>query len=502
MLMLTGKISDPANRQLLLNKMAQSHGIVDLRILRGNPVKQQFGEGLPEEQAVDEIDREVLTNGKTIFRIVTARTGRPALRVVTPFIAKQEFRGTNCLSCHNVPVGAINGAASVIIDLSEDEEKLKEIEDWLWIGNAVLQLLMYLIIAKFVSVVIERNITRPVKMLQSAMTDIQQNMDLSKRAEVDANNPDIGEMAKSFNLLVEGLEDATERLQLFATIFENSGEAIFITDAQKNILAVNPAFIEITGYSAEDVTGKSPQVFSSAEQSLEFYEEMWALLEVEGEWHGEIWNRRKSGEIYPEWLILGLVKNDKDEVINYIALFSDISKRKETEQRIEFLAHYDALTKLPNRTLFADRFSQTLLTDSRNSKKTALLFLDLDKFKSINDTLGHLVGDRLLQSVAGRLKACVRESDTICRHGGDEFMILLAGINDAHDAEMVAHKIGVVMSEPHQLGKETLNVTFSIGISICPDDATDEETLIHLADEAMYQAKARGRNNYQFFKQT
>lgn len=499
MLMLTGQISDPENRRLLLEKMSQSRGIAELRIIRGRSVIEQFGPGLPEEQAADDMDREVLANGKTLFRRVTLADGREALRVVVPFIAQRNFRGTDCLACHTTVSGNVNGAASVTIDLTEEEAQLAEMRDWLWIGHIALQVLLLVIISLYVRMVIMRNITRPVGKLHDTMLEIQHDMDLSRRADVDTNNPDIGEMAQSFNVLAGKLEEATARLQLFAKMFDNSSEAIVITDAQKNIVAVNPAFVEITGYSADEVMGKNPKILSSGKQTAEFYEMMWTTLNETGQWSGEIWNRRKDGEIYPEWLSIGVVKNHRGETINYISLFSDITKRKEAEQRIEFFAHYDSLTKLPNRALFADRLKRALVVAHRNEKKAALMFLDLDKFKDINDMLGHLAGDLLLQSVAERVKSCVRGADTICRQGGDEFMILLEDVNGTEDVEKVAHKIISVMSEPHRIGEHSLTITFSIGAALYPDDAGDDKTLILHADQAMYRAKDSGRNNFRFF---
>jgi diguanylate cyclase (GGDEF)-like protein/PAS domain S-box-containing protein len=386
----------------------------------------------------------------------------------------------------------------VTIDLSEENTQLDEIADWLWIGHIVIQILLLIIISLFVRMIIVRNITRPVKDLQAAMAEIGSNMDLSRRVNVDANNSDIGDMAKSFNALVERLQHANESLQLFAKMFNNSGEAIIITDAQRKIIAVNPAFVKITEYTEAEVIGNNPSLLSSGRQDAKFYQTMWNSINETGLWQGEIWNRRKGGEVYPEWLSIGTVRNAQNEIINYIALFSDITKRKENEARIEHLAHYDSLTHLPNRALFADRLKHTLVTAVRNKKKTALLFLDLDKFKSVNDTLGHLAGDALLLSVAERLKSCVREADTICRQGGDEFMILLPEIGGAEDAERVARKIVAAMAEPHHIVGRDLIVTFSIGISVCPDDATDEETMIKHADDAMYRAKEQGRNNFQF----
>ncbi len=499
MLMLTGAIIDPDNRKLLLNKMRQSEGIKELRIIRGKSVNAQFGQGLPEEQALDEMDREVLKTGKVMFKKLDMGDGASLLRVEVPFIAQKNFRGTNCLSCHETEEGSVNGAASVVIDLSKDEATLQEIKNWLWTGHIAIQIFLSIIISWFVRSLIVKNIAEPVKKLQMAMSEIRRNNDLSKRADVDVNNADIGEMAHSFNALLASLESANERLQLFAKMFDNSGEAILITDAKRNIIAVNPAFIAITEYSEEEAIGKNPKILNSGRQDGEFYRSMWRAIEEDGLWQGEIWNRRKSGEIYPEWLSIGTVKNAKNEIINYIALFSDITKRKEAEVRIEHLAHYDSLTHLPNRALFSDRLKQALVTGGRNKKKVALLFLDLDKFKSVNDTMGHLAGDLLLQSVATRLLSCVRESDTICRQGGDEFMILLAEVGGAEDPEKVASKIVSAMTQPHQVGDKALTVTFSIGISLYPDNAQDDETLVKQADDAMYRAKEKGRNNFQFF---
>ena len=499
MLMLTGAIINPDNRKLLLSKMQQSEGIKELRIVRGKSVNAQFGMGLPEEQARDEMEREVLETGKAQFKRIDVPHGAPLLRVVVPFIAQENFRGTNCLSCHEVKAGSVNGAASVIIDLSKDEASLQNIKNWLWAGHIAIQILLSFIISWFVRVLIVKNIADPVKKLQTAMSEIHRENNLSKRADVDENNPDIGEMARTFNALVGNLEHATERLELFGKMFHGSGEAMLITDANKNIMAVNPAFTEITGYAAEEVIGKDPNVLSSGKQTPDFYQTMWESLNEAGQWQGEIWNRRKSGEIYPEWLSIGVVKNHKGEVINYISLFSDITERKTAEQKIEFLAHYDSLTRLPNRALFSDRLKLALVTAGRYEKKVGLLFLDLDKFKAINDSLGHLAGDLLLKSVAERLKSCVRESDTVCRQGGDEFMILLPDAGTRDSVENVAKKIISAMAETHQIENQELVITFSVGISIYPDNAKDSEAMIKCADDAMYRAKELGRNNYQFF---
>lgn len=500
MLMLTGAISDPASRRLLIQKMSHSEGIQELRIIRGQPVSAQFGPGLPEEQPRDALDQEVLQSGQQRIQRLDSGDGPPRLRVVVPFIAQSDFRGTNCLLCHQVPEGSVNGAASVIIDLTDEVEELAATRRSLWVGHIIAQLVLSLMIWRLVNVLIERNITRPVHRLQQAMAEIRRENDLSKRADVDEQHPDIGEMARSFNTLLEGLEHANERLELFGKMFHNSGEAILITDAERRIVAVNPAFVEITGYTAEEVAGQNPSILSSGKQSTEFYQAMWDSLNTAGQWRGEIWNRRKSGEVYPQWLSIGVVKNHHGSVINYVSSFSDITQRKEAEQKIEFLAHYDSLTHLPNRALFADRLHIALLTAARSGKRAALMFLDLDKFKQINDTLGHLAGDALLQSVAERLKVCVRESDTICRQGGDEFLILLTDVGTLGDVERVAQKIIDAMSQPHDVAGKQLVVTFSIGISLYPDNGVDSESMVKHADEAMYLAKQSGRNSYRFYQ--
>jgi diguanylate cyclase (GGDEF)-like protein/PAS domain S-box-containing protein len=500
LLMLTGAVHDPANRQLLVDKMRQSKGVRELRIVRGASVVAQFGAGLPEEQARDDMDRTTLTSGKEVFQRIQAANTPPALRVVVPFIAQKNFRGTNCLMCHAATEGSVNGAASVIIDLSEDEAGLTEFKKDLWIGHLVIQIFLSWLIWLFVRKLIVRNIAQPIKDLQLAMTEIQHNNDLSKRANVDEKNPDIGEMARTFNALLANLELAQDRLELFAKMFENSSEAIAITDADKLILTVNPAFEKITQYTVAEVIGGNPKLLSSGKQTAEFYQLMWETIEATGQWSGEVWNRRKNGEIYPQWLSIGAVKNHHGQVINYISLFLDITKRKEAEQRIEFLAHYDSLTKLPNRALFADRLRHALVMAHRQKIKVGLMFLDLDKFKAVNDTLGHLAGDQLLKSVAERLTSCVRASDTVCRQGGDEFLILLAEIRSSEDVCLIAEKIMMTMAAPHRLGEIDKVISFSIGAAIYPDDATDDEMLMRYADQAMYQAKEHGRNNFKLYQ--
>jgi len=287
--------------------------------------------------------------------------------------------------------------------------------------------------------------------------------------------------------------------RLTATVFRASSEAIMITDAENRIVDVNPAFTRITGYPRSEVLGRNPRLLQSGIQSDSFYRELWAAINQNGHWRGEIWNRRRNGELYPEWLTLDRVLSPEGAVLNYVAMWSDISERKEAEARIHYLAHYDALTDLPNRVLFNDRFNQALLHARRYNQAVALMFVDLDRFKVVNDTLGHRVGDELLKQVAERLRQCVREEDTVSRQGGDEFVVLLTGLDTSSSAALVAEKILAALAQPVLFEGHELAVTGSLGIACYPGDGADPETLMKNADLAMYRAKNVGRNNYQFF---
>lgn len=292
--------------------------------------------------------------------------------------------------------------------------------------------------------------------------------------------------------------EADKELRLASLVFENSNEGIIITDENNLIITVNPAFTLMTGYDAEDVAGKNPSLLSSGMHDSFFYEQMWTQLSEHGNWSGEVQNRRKNGETYPQWLSISRVENNQQQLQNYVAIMSDITKYREAEEKINFLAHHDVLTSLPNRALLKDRIRQALIAADRHQQKLALLYLDLDRFKFINDSLGHAIGDQLLIKVAERLSSQVREEDTVCRTGGDEFIILLPD-TDADGAGHVAQKLIENITTPFDIHGNHLFVTLSIGISIYPDNGKDAESLNKHADTAMYRAKQAGRNQYQFF---
>lgn len=285
---------------------------------------------------------------------------------------------------------------------------------------------------------------------------------------------------------------AEEKLRLAAIMFDHVQEAMVVTDTAPRILAVNPAFTTITGYSAEEALGKNPRIINSGLHDQAFYQNFWEILVATGQWKGEIWNRRKSGDTFLIWQTISAVKNEKGQTTHYVSVFFDITERKRREEYIRYRAYHDALTDLPNRHLFNDRLNQALLSARRSGEMLAVMFLDLDRFKEVNDTLGHDAGDQLLQEVARRLHDCVREGDTLSRFGGDEFVLLLPKIRQVDSALALAQKIlDAFLPTVSILGHE-LELKTSIGISIFPKDGELPEMLLKRADEAMYLAKRAG----------
>ncbi|HEY3326774.1 MAG TPA: EAL domain-containing protein [Novimethylophilus sp.] len=294
------------------------------------------------------------------------------------------------------------------------------------------------------------------------------------------------------------IKRAQTDLQLAAQVFESSSEAITITDHDNRILSVNRAFTEVTGYTPDEVTGRNPRMFSSGRHDRAFYQKMWNSLLTTGHWRGEIWNRRKNGDIYPEWLSITAVRDDSGQVSHYIGMFSDISEIKRTEERIHQLANYDALTGLPNRDLFQERIGVAISSAQRNRSPLALLSLDLDRIKQINESFGHAAGDQLLKVVAERLREIVPAQSAGTHHGGDVFHILLPGL-DMEGAGHMAQSIINDLSQPYLLDGNEVMATPSIGISVFPNDGTETDVLIQNAEAAMFRAKGSGRRGYQFF---
>ena len=309
----------------------------------------------------------------------------------------------------------------------------------------------------------------------------------------------IWRITREIRRLVETQRKTESILRQSATVFESASEGVVITDVDANIIAVNKAFTDITGFPEKEVLGKNPRFLKSGQHDREFYEAMWSSLLQHGEWKGEISGRRRNGDVFPKWQTINAVRDDEGRLTHYVSIFLDISQLKESEEKLNYLAHHDALTGLPNRLLLNARLEHSLQQACRKSSNVAVLFLDLDHFKKVNDSLGHTVGDHLLQLVAKRLLSCVREEDTIARMGGDELAIVLGSLDDVRYAATSAQKILDELAKPFEIDGRELFMSASIGISTYPRNGRDATALLKNADAAMYMAKSDGRNGYHFY---
>jgi len=292
---------------------------------------------------------------------------------------------------------------------------------------------------------------------------------------------------------------AEESLRLQASVFDNAWEGILITDANNQIISINTAFTLITGYQLNDVLGKTPEFFSSDQQDLQFYEQMSQSLQEDGHWRGEVWNRKKNGELYAEILARSVVKDKDNNITHYVSVFSDITEMKNTEKRLKSMAHFDQLTSLPNRVLLADRLSQNIAQSKRSHNLLAVCFLDLDGFKAVNDSYGHDMGDKLLVEVAKRLLGEIRTTDTVARFGGDEFVVLLTNVLDMNELDLAIKRLNGIIVKPINIDEIEFNISASIGVTVFPSDNSDADTLLRHADLAMYEAKQAGRNRFHIF---
>jgi diguanylate cyclase (GGDEF)-like protein/PAS domain S-box-containing protein len=302
-----------------------------------------------------------------------------------------------------------------------------------------------------------------------------------------------------YGMDITKLYSARQELQLAASVYETTHDGVVVTDAEGIILSVNQAFTEITGYPPEEAVGQTPRILKSDHHDDAFYADMWTTLKNEGRWQGELWNRKKSGELYVEWQTISAVRDELGRIIRYVAVFSDVTEARKKDERIKHQAYHDALTGLPNRLLLQDRLSHALDLARRDVMRVAVMFLDLDRFKVINDSLGHDIGDLLLQGVSERLQLCVRKSDTVARLGGDEFVIILTDFGSTAELAHLAERIVTMITERFDLGGQSLHAGTSIGIAVFPQDGIDATDLLKNADTAMYQAKAGGRNTFRFF---
>jgi diguanylate cyclase (GGDEF)-like protein/PAS domain S-box-containing protein len=494
MLMVTGMISNPEHRKLFIRKMGASENVKELRVIRASQVQAQFGRGLPEEQVRDDMDRRAIETKQPQYEVDLS--DEPTLRTVVPFIVSTNFRGTNCINCHHVEVGSVNGAASIVLDISSDYRSLQITRRMLWFGQIVVQLLLFLLTTWMI-----KKFTDPVVELKAAMETMtkSESMEGFLPIKLHNNRDEVGELADTFNRMAKTLGDSERSLRLAAQIYKLSPEAILLSDENNNIVDVNPAFTRQTGYTLEDVIGKNPRIFKSGRHDKKFYEEMWRAILKDGHWQGELCDVRKDGSLQVKFASISAIRHKDGTIFRHVAQFVDMTERKQKEEIIWHQANFDALTGLVNRRLFRNRLEQEIRKSARTGLGVALLLIDLDRFKEVNDTLGHDMGDLLLKEVALRLASTMRASDTVARLGGDEFSVLLPQIADANRIGEVAHKIINKLSEPFRLSGEVMFVSASIGITQYPNDGADGETLMKNADQAMYLSKRMGRNRYSFF---
>jgi diguanylate cyclase (GGDEF)-like protein/PAS domain S-box-containing protein len=408
---------------------------------------------------------------------------RPAHRYMAPLYVKAP-----CLKCHEKQgyrVGDIRGGISV----SMPAEDLLAVRDQRRRGSLVIVLAGFIITLTLIHVLIGR-VRRHYHALQD-LAHAQEDIIAERTREIEERNSDL--QAE----IIERRRRERE-LRIAGTVFENATEAIIVTDARNRILRVNPAFTAITGYTPGEVLGRNPSLLKSGRHDAAFYVDMWGALHERGHWEGEIWNRHKNGDTYVEWLSIVKV-DDEQGVGQYLAIFHDITRRKATEELLHYKAHHDALTDLPNRTLFNDRLQAAFNQARRYHRVFALLLVDLDYFKDVNDTLGHAAGDELLIEAARRLSSCVRESDTVARQGGDEFAVILSEMASDDEAEIIARRAVDLLSEPYHLDAGTARISACVGIALYPHHGQDAEQLQRNADMALYAAKEGGRNTYRIY---
>jgi len=355
--------------------------------------------------------------------------------------------------------------------------------------------------------IVTGHLTRPMRRIAGVADRIRTGHE-EEHIPVYPGNDEIAVLSQSLAQLVDNLETQkhqlianNQELQLAAQVFASSTEGILIADADLRILSVNQAFSSITGYSAEEVIGQTPSILASGKHNAAFYQAMWSAIHKTGRWQGEIYNRRKNGSVYPEWLIITCVKDVAGRISNYIGIFTDISERKTTEERILYLAKHDVLTDLPNRVFFLEEVEQAIAGAGANGGRAALLFVDLDRFKNINDSLGHHLGDLLLKEAARRFDAVVGKAGFLARWGGDEFVVLVRDLVTTEQVMALGYRISQALDEPFDIAGHHLSITSSIGIAIYPDHGSDLISLARNADTAMFHAKANGRDNIALFSQ-
>ncbi|MDD2742424.1 MAG: diguanylate cyclase [Rhodocyclaceae bacterium] len=470
---------NPAYMTRQIAELAENADGVRLHITSLRPVRPSNKADAWETESL-----KMLEDGQLKDRLSLVESGATsAHRYIAPLYIKQP-----CLVCHGsqgYKIGDIRGGISVTMAAEgalrvRDEQRRRTL---LFYCGAALT------IAGLLHFVVART-RRHLDNLQRLAN--QQEILINERTE---------ELSVANTQLRSEIEERKQReneLKISAAVMENAAEGIMVTDGDNRIIRVNPAFTAITGYRPAEVLGKKPDILGSQRHEAGFFKQLWADLEQHGRWSGDIWNRRKDGAAFLCSLAISTISERESGVGRYVATFTDITQRKEAEEQLRHRASSDPLTDLPNRAMFFDRLQQALLQARRYEHPFALLYVDLDHFKEVNDSLGHAAGDQLLIETARRLLDAVRESDTVARLGGDEFAIILEQLSSAQEIEEIARRIVTDLALPFKLKAGVAHVSGSIGIAIYPTGGDDTDTLTHNADRALYQAKAKGRNTYHF----
>ncbi|GAB3453683.1 diguanylate cyclase domain-containing protein [Insolitispirillum peregrinum] len=395
---------------------------------------------------------------------------------------------------HFEPWNWVIGSGVYLGDINQETRS----RAWLLLGS----LAVIAVLAIGVTLRLALGITRPLKQVTAAMAAVAAG-DLDHPLPPVERNDEVGDLSRAMAIFCQQQRAARaiqlahqEQQRLTSTVFNTIAEGVIVTDASGVIKAVNPSFTQLTGYQPEEAIGQTPRLFASGRHDSEFYRQMWDSLLHDGQWSGEIWNKTKEGRVFPEWLSIRAIHDDNQQISEYVAAFSDITQRKQQEERVQWFADHDSLTGLINRRAFDRDLPELVRNALNNHLRVAFLFIDLDRFKDINDTHGHLIGDRLLQAVAQRLRYSVRDSDLVARMGGDEFVIVLSPIHDRMAVYRLADTLVNKLAEPLHIEHTTLLPSASIGVLLVPDHAKSVDEALRLADQALYRAKNQGRNQW------
>lgn len=428
---------------------------------------------------------DVISKGKTLAKVVKKNT--PSM--------EGQIQVADIVETY-VPItkeGQFLGAFEIYYDITQRKQRLDlVIKKYM---ATVFPISIFLFVAVLITVKKARQHMAQRQEVEDALWKAHNELEM----RVEARTADLNRTNDELLKEIHKREAYEGELQLAANVFENVIEGICVTDGKGIIERVNKGFSAITGYNESEVVGQNPRILKSGKHPIKYYAEMWKSLLTTGQWHGKIWNRRKNGEIYQEWLSISSIKDSKNKTTHFVGLFYDISQLLKHQEQLTHKAYHDLLTNLPNRESFFDQLQKQISQAKRRQKLLAVLFIDLDDFKVINDSLGHAFGDIFLQEVAKRLESCCREEDSVGRFGGDEFVMALGELNDADEINLIANRIFEIFSAPVCHQGNDMEIKASIGAAIYPLDAEESADLVKKADMAMYQAKKKGKNKFQLY---